>query len=90
MNRLPRKEGSRQFDPQIEVAGSTFLSSFQECNALHKVRGDTQVIKIPPFCYLHVLDKNKNVTRVEIGPQTFTCLDNVKVTCSQVICFSAL
>lgn len=29
------------------------------------------VIKIPPYEYIHVLDENKNVTRTEIGPQTF-------------------
>lgn len=28
-------------------------------------------IRIKPFCYVHVLDISTNVTRVEIGPQTF-------------------
>lgn len=27
--------------------------------------------KILPYNYIHVLDCNTNVTRVEIGPQTF-------------------
>jgi len=31
--------------------------------------------KIPPQQYLHVLDNNSNVVRVEIGPQTYRCLD---------------
>lgn len=37
------------------------------------------IIRIPPYHYLHVLDTNKNVTRVEVGPQTLTCLDHEKV-----------
>jgi len=31
--------------------------------------------KIPPQHYLHVLDNNTNVVRVEIGPQTYRCKD---------------
>jgi len=30
------------------------------------------VIRIKPYHYIHVLDNNANVTRVEVGPQTFT------------------
>ncbi len=30
------------------------------------------VIRIKPYQYIHVLDNNANVTRVEVGPQTFT------------------
>eukprot|EP01095_Lingulamoeba_sp_RSL-Kostka_P008698 TRINITY_DN2950_c0_g1_i1.p1 TRINITY_DN2950_c0_g1~~TRINITY_DN2950_c0_g1_i1.p1 ORF type:complete len:530 (-),score=170.31 TRINITY_DN2950_c0_g1_i1:35-1624(-) len=41
--------------------------------------GADAVIKIPPYCYLHVVDRNTNITRTETGPQTFTCLDNEKV-----------
>jgi major vault protein len=33
----------------------------------------THLISIPPFHYLHVLDNNKNVTRLVIGPKTFRC-----------------
>jgi len=36
-------------------------------------------IKIPPFHYIHVLDKNSNVTRLESGPQTFIRQDHEKV-----------
>ena len=32
--------------------------------------------RIPPFYYLHVLDQNTNVTRLEIGPKTFIRQDN--------------
>jgi major vault protein len=30
------------------------------------------VIRIKPHYYIHVLDKMTNVTRVEVGPRTFT------------------
>ena len=33
---------------------------------------DTHVIRLKPFEYIHVLDNNTNVTRVEVGPKTFT------------------
>eukprot|EP00004_Rigifila_ramosa_P000769 TRINITY_DN107_c0_g1_i3.p1 TRINITY_DN107_c0_g1~~TRINITY_DN107_c0_g1_i3.p1 ORF type:complete len:871 (-),score=224.55 TRINITY_DN107_c0_g1_i3:176-2737(-) len=34
------------------------------------------VIRIKPFHYIHVLDNNTNVTRLEIGPATFTRQDH--------------
>jgi len=34
------------------------------------------VHRIPPFCYLHVVDQTANVTRLEIGPQTYIRQDN--------------
>jgi len=34
------------------------------------------VIRIKPYFYIHVLDNNTNVTRVETGPQTFTRMDH--------------
>lgn len=37
------------------------------------------VIKIPPQSYLHVQDRNDNVTRLEVGPRTFTCMDHETV-----------
>ncbi|KAL6061379.1 Major vault protein [Balamuthia mandrillaris] len=37
------------------------------------------VIRISPFHYIHVLDNNANVTRVEVGPQTFTRQEHEKV-----------
>ncbi|XP_052073495.1 major vault protein-like [Mytilus californianus] len=42
-------------------------------------RGDESIYRIPPYFYLHVLDQNLNVTRLEIGPQTFVRQDNEKV-----------
>ena len=35
--------------------------------------------RIHPYHYIHVLDQTSNVTRVEIGPQTFIRKDNEKV-----------
>jgi len=37
------------------------------------------VIRIKPYFYIHVLDNNANVTRVEVGPQTFTRQDHEKL-----------
>ena len=36
-------------------------------------------IRIPPFFYIHILDKNSNITRLEIGPQTFISQDHEAV-----------
>jgi len=41
--------------------------------------GEPAVIRIKPFYYIHVLDNNSNVTRVETGPQTFTRQDHEKL-----------
>jgi len=40
---------------------------------------DNSVIRIKPYHYIHVLDNNTNVTRVELGPQTFTRQDHEKM-----------
>jgi major vault protein len=40
---------------------------------------DPSVIRIKPFYYIHVLDNNSNVTRVEFGPKTFTRQDHEKL-----------
>jgi len=37
------------------------------------------VIRIKPYHYIHILDNNKNVTRTEIGPMTFTRQDHEKL-----------
>jgi hypothetical protein len=37
--------------------------------------GDAAV-SIPPYFYVHVLDQNTNVTRLEIGPQNYIRQDN--------------
>jgi len=47
---------------------------------LLKQMTEASVIRIKPYFYIHVLDNNTNVTRVETGPQTFTRRDHEKVT----------
>ena len=42
-------------------------------------KGENSVYRIPPYHYIHVLDQNENVTRLEIGPKTFVKQDNEKV-----------
>jgi len=37
------------------------------------------IFRIPPYYYIHILDQNTNVTRVEIGPKTYIRQDNEKV-----------
>lgn len=40
---------------------------------------NNSVFRIPPYHYIHVLDLNENVSRLEIGPKTFVKQDNEKV-----------
>lgn len=37
---------------------------------------EESIIRIPPYHYIHVLDQNSNVSRVEIGPKTYIRQDN--------------
>jgi len=37
------------------------------------------IFRIPPYYYIHILDQNTNVTRVEVGPRTYIRQDNEKV-----------
>jgi len=37
------------------------------------------VVRIPPYHYIHVLDQNSNVSRLESGPQVFVRKDNEKI-----------
>eukprot|EP01101_Sappina_pedata_P008576 TRINITY_DN477_c0_g2_i1.p1 TRINITY_DN477_c0_g2~~TRINITY_DN477_c0_g2_i1.p1 ORF type:complete len:769 (-),score=337.33 TRINITY_DN477_c0_g2_i1:450-2687(-) len=39
----------------------------------------TNVIRIKPYVYIHVHDNNTNITRVEVGHQTFTRQEHEKV-----------
>jgi len=39
----------------------------------------TAVIRIKPLHYVHVLDNNTNITRLEVGPKTFTRQDHEKI-----------
>ena len=42
-------------------------------------QSDDSLFRIAPYFYLHVLDQNSNVTRLEIGPKTYVRQDNEKV-----------
>jgi len=39
---------------------------------MSKAGGDSSVIRIAPYSFIHVLDNNSNVTRVVVCPHTFT------------------
>ena len=42
---------------------------------------DLSIIRIPPHHYIHVLDQNTNIARVEIGPLTYIRQDNERYGC---------
>lgn len=42
--------------------------------------GQPALIRVAPFHYIHVLDNNSNVQRVELGPITFARADHEKLT----------
>jgi len=46
---------------------------------ISEVNMSNSVFRIPPYNYIHVLDLNENITRLEIGPKTFVKQDNEKV-----------
>lgn len=43
------------------------------------VRKGTDVIRIMPYYYIHIMDNNTNCTRVETGPQTYTRKDHEQI-----------
>ena len=45
---------------------------------------EESIYRIPPYFYIHVLDQNSNVTKVEVGPKTFIRQDNEKVCISHI------
>jgi len=40
---------------------------------------DASVVRIKPFDYIHVLDNNSNVTKVVVGPKTYTRREHEKL-----------
>lgn len=40
------------------------------------VQAEVSIIRIPPHHYIHVLDQNTNIARIEIGPLTYIRQDN--------------
>lgn len=56
------------------------------CAAIRLARGlgftmatEEAIIRIPPYHYIHVLDQNSNVSRVEVGPKTYIRQDNERL-----------
>ncbi|KAK2893357.1 major vault protein isoform X2 [Channa argus] len=45
---------------------------------------EASIIRIPPHHYIHVLDQNTNIARVELGPLTYIRQDNERVLFSPV------
>ncbi|XP_042742791.1 major vault protein isoform X1 [Lagopus leucura] len=62
------------------------LSTFQQGLLLHCEEVffpmEDPVIRIPPYHYIHVLDLNSNVTRVEVGPHSYIRQDHERVVFS--------
>ncbi|KAL4658355.1 major vault protein [Arapaima gigas] len=62
--------------------------SVQNSGGQRMARGGTimeeSIIRIPPHHYIHVLDQNTNIARVEIGPRTYIRQDNERVLFSPV------
>ena len=42
----------------------------------HKMNDKLSVFKLMPYYYIHVLDLNANISRIEKGPKTFIKQDN--------------
>lgn len=47
--------------------------------AASSAANDETICRIPPYYYLHVLDQNTNVTKLELGPKTYIRQDNERV-----------
>lgn len=44
-----------------------------------KYNTEDSLFRIPPYSYIHVLDQNTNVTKLEVGPKTYIRQDNERV-----------
>ncbi|XP_006008019.1 major vault protein [Latimeria chalumnae] len=44
-----------------------------------KKMAEESIIRIPPYYYIHVLDQNSNIARIEVGPKTYIRQDNERV-----------
>lgn len=51
---------------------------------------EASIIRIPPHHYIHVLDQNTNIARVEIGPLTYIRQDNERSRTLKMICSGTL
>jgi len=55
------------------------ISSSTKFHNSNHMSTDSHVIRIKPFEYIHVLDNNSNVTKVVVGPKTFTRQEHEQV-----------
>ncbi|KAJ8017396.1 Major vault protein [Holothuria leucospilota] len=44
-----------------------------------QINSSESIYRIPPYFYIHVLNHNTNVTRVEVGPQTYIRQDHERL-----------
>ncbi len=58
---------------------TTSVPSVRSTSASNSYAGEPNLVRIPPYFYIHVLDRNSNVTRLETGPQTFIRQDHEKL-----------
>ncbi|XP_075264783.1 major vault protein-like isoform X2 [Convolutriloba macropyga] len=71
-----RERRSKQKQPEISQSLSSSSSVIPE---RMPANSEETIFRIPPYYFLHVLDQNRNVTRVEVGPQTYIRQDNERV-----------
>ncbi|KAL0993658.1 hypothetical protein UPYG_G00111190 [Umbra pygmaea] len=77
--KTPRQTG-RLEESRPKDDGPPFL--LKRCKAAAKTfkkMSEVSIIRIPPHHYIHVLDQNTNIARVEIGPLTYIRQDNERV-----------
>ncbi|XP_060748089.1 major vault protein isoform X2 [Tachysurus vachellii] len=55
------------------------MSKRPSSNHMENEWSDSSIIRIPPHHYIHVLDQNTNIARVEVGPLTYIRQDNERV-----------
>ncbi|XP_062874746.1 major vault protein [Trichomycterus rosablanca] len=55
------------------------MSKRQENTRMDIELNDASIIRIPPHHFIHVLDQNTNIARVEVGPLTYIRQDNERV-----------
>ncbi|KAG8140579.1 hypothetical protein E2320_003267 [Naja naja] len=70
INLLNKSKSKSQSIPEAAQSNSTTLED--------KMANES-IIRIPPYYYIHVLDQNSNVTRVEVGPKTYIRQDNERI-----------
>eukprot|EP01098_Paradermamoeba_levis_P005627 TRINITY_DN2367_c0_g1_i4.p1 TRINITY_DN2367_c0_g1~~TRINITY_DN2367_c0_g1_i4.p1 ORF type:complete len:509 (-),score=158.42 TRINITY_DN2367_c0_g1_i4:125-1585(-) len=48
-------------------------------NPHEELKQKFRVVRLPPFTYMHILNKNTNIIRAECGPLQYTCLEHERV-----------